>query len=430
MQDPSPTIITPAGSTSPPTTKTKEKKVKKNKPVNLLLSPKQNPNENEEEINKQAEETYTDAAVKIEKSTFKFGNLIEIGEDGIHRGETPKTPHSSSLSTTSSGGSNPDFTQVSSTSTGIEQHIQYEDLEEICKLGRGASATVSKVMHKKTKQIYAMKRINVELEDQKPKLIVAEFKALYNSDCPYIINLYDAYYRQGCILMILEFMDCGSLEDLLKVCKRVPEPILSRMCYQILTGLHYLHTEKKIVHRDIKPANILVNSTGRVCLADFGMAGFSKSQNQLQAIQQTAKWETFCGTFTYMSPERIRGQPHSFDSDIWAFGLTMAECYLGYFPFTFTTSSIWDMINHLEKSTEKPFVLEGASEELQDFIFSTLKFQRKQRPSAADLLNHAFIKKYQHKKDSFLEKWIYLSYIKTKQTLRKKDSARIIPCDE
>jgi len=47
------------------------------------------------------------------------------------------------------------------------------------------------------------------------------------------------------------------------------------------------------------------------------MAGMQKAQQYIQAIQQTAKWDTFCGTFTYMSPERIKGQPHSYDSDIW-----------------------------------------------------------------------------------------------------------------
>jgi len=46
-------------------------------------------------------------------------------------------------------------------------------------------------------------------------------------------------------------IDCGSLEDILKTCERIPESILSRMCEQMLIGLDYLHSAKKIVHRDI-----------------------------------------------------------------------------------------------------------------------------------------------------------------------------------
>ena len=72
------------------------------------------------------------------------------------------------------------------------------------------------------------------------------------------------------------------------------------MCEQMLIGLNYLHTVKKIVHRDIKPANVLIHSSGRMCISDFGMSGMAKSQKYIQAIQQTAKWDTFCGTFTYM----------------------------------------------------------------------------------------------------------------------------------
>ncbi len=115
-------------------------------------------------------------------------------------------PDFSTSSINSPGGSTISSVSTNCSFVNSDQHIQYEDLEEICKLGRGASATVSKVVHKKTNQVYAMKRINVDLHDQKPKLIVSEFKALYNSDCPYVMTLYDAYYRNGCILMILEFM--------------------------------------------------------------------------------------------------------------------------------------------------------------------------------------------------------------------------------
>jgi serine/threonine protein kinase len=44
-------------------------------------------------------------------------------------------------------------------------------------------------------------------------------------------------------------------------------------------------------------------------------------------------WDTFQGTYAYMSPERIKGSDHSLDSDIWALGVTLAECALGRFPF-------------------------------------------------------------------------------------------------
>ncbi|KAG2388845.1 hypothetical protein C9374_000284 [Naegleria lovaniensis] len=423
------------------TTTPRSKKPKKNKPTNLILTPTIEENSAISiEVIKKAEETYVDEAVKINDGRFRFGDQIEIGQDGIYSMMTQETfeTESSMLEVPD----NSSITTVNSPSTAStfylnpDQHMQYEDLQEVCKLGRGASATVSKVVNKKTNQVYAMKRINVDLQDQKPKLIVSEFKALYNCECPYVMTLYDAYYRQGCIFMILEFMDCGSLEDILKTVGKIPEVILSRMCEQMLIGLNYLHTVKKIVHRDIKPANVLVHSSGRVCIADFGMSGMAKSQKYVQAIQQTAKWETFCGTYVYMSPERIKGQPHSYDSDIWAFGLTVAEMFLGFFPFILSSSStIWDMINHLEKTNEAPFPLEGASDDFKDFVYSTLRFHRKERPSAASLLSHPFITKYKHKKPSFVEKWLYYSYIIPKQlakgkTMMKAEQDGVHSCED
>lgn len=146
------------------------------------------------------------------------------------------------------------------------------------------------------------------------------------------------------------------------------------------------------------------------------MAGLERSQKYLQNLQQTCKFETYCGTHAYMSIERIRGQPHSYDSDIWSFGLTIAEAFLGVFPFVLSANaSIWDMLNFLEKSTDAPFPLEGASDEFKDFIYSTLRVNRKERPSATSLLQHPFIVKYRHKKPQFLEKWIYYSYIAPRQ---------------
>lgn len=54
------------------------------------------------------------------------------------------------------------------------------------------------------------------------------------------------------------------------------------------------------------------------------MAGYKSGKNV---------FTTFQGTFTYMSPERIKGLEHTFNSDIWSIGVTVAQCALGYFPF-------------------------------------------------------------------------------------------------
>ena len=103
--------------------------------------------------------------------------------------------------------------------------------------------------------------------------------------------------------MILELMDCGSLHDIISFISntvQVTESILLEIAIQIVKGLEYLHTVKKIVHRDIKPANILLNHKGVVKLADFGMAGVKFNDDSLRKTAE-ADWYTFQGTITYMS---------------------------------------------------------------------------------------------------------------------------------
>ena len=77
-------------------------------------------------------------------------------------------------------------------------------------------------------------------------------------------------------------MDCGSMETIINVLNqlagenfvpKMPELVISRIMFQILNGIHYLHTVKKQMHRDVKPDNILINSElGEAKLSDFGIS--------------------------------------------------------------------------------------------------------------------------------------------------------------
>jgi serine/threonine protein kinase len=120
-------------------------------------------------------------------------------------------------------------------------------------------------------------------------------------------------------------MDGGSLSDVTYSLKFIDEKVLKVAAKQILLGLQYLHSEKKIVHRDIKPSNLLVNRKGEVKISDFGVSG--------QLANSVAKCDCWVGTVTYMSPERIKGESYSFDSDIWSLGLSLLECAIGRFPY-------------------------------------------------------------------------------------------------
>jgi mitogen-activated protein kinase kinase 1 len=123
----------------------------------------------------------------------------------------------------------------------------------------------------------------------------------------------------------MEYMDLGTLEDLIVPNSNFAEGPLGQISYQILKGLEYLHKVKHIVHRDIKPSNILINSNGEVKLADFGVSATIKSTVDNRT--------TFIGTARYMSLERLKGETYPPNSDVWSVGLSILECALGIFPY-------------------------------------------------------------------------------------------------
>lgn len=201
--------------------------------------------------------------------------------------------------------------------------LVYDELDMGDMIGRGSSSVVIHGVHAPTGTPLALKIINL-FDKSKREQLIREVITLYDAQCPNLITFYGAFYREGAITIALEYMDGGSLANVLNQVGPIPEQVLANIAYQILWGLAYLKHEKR-VHRDVKPSNLLINSQGEVKVTDFGVSA------ELQS--SIAMCGTFVGTFKYMSPERIQNRPYSFASDIWSFGIVLHECATGRYPF-------------------------------------------------------------------------------------------------
>ncbi|KAG6521381.1 mitogen-activated protein kinase kinase kinase 1-like [Zingiber officinale] len=149
---------------------------------------------------------------------------------------------------------------------------------------------------------------------------------------------------------------------------------------QILEGLNYLHNQH-VVHRDIKCANILVDANGWVKLADFGLA---KEISKLN-------WTKSCkGTVYWMAPEVVKTKPYGPSADIWSLGCTVLEMLTRRPPYP---NLEWVEAFFKIGRGELPVIPNSLSAEARDFIKRCLRFNPDDRPSAAQLLKHPFVKR-------------------------------------
>ena len=115
-----------------------------------------------------------------------------------------------------------------------------------------------------------------------------------------IIRIYDFGGDKDAFYIAMEYIDGANLEELLAGRQPLPAAIGLMIALQALKGLHYAH-QKGIVHCDVKPGNILVSKTGRVKIADFGLA---HSNTQLGNIPAAGKLFV---TPAYLPPEQAQG---------------------------------------------------------------------------------------------------------------------------
>jgi len=262
-------------------------------------------------------------------------------------------------------------------------------------LGRGACSTVHPgiIVDREYERYCAIKMFNI-LDDKQNHQLVQEMKALVRSSqdkCPNIIEFLGAFQKpHGRINVILEFMNRGSLQDIIAM-ERLrltlngsgdgglfPERVVASIAFQILEGLNYLHG-LNYAHRDLKPSNILLNSNGQLKLSDFGiMEELPSPTSQINGVE---------GTIKFMSPGRLRGDPYGLESDIWSFGLVLLECASQY-RFWDSLSQV-EMLQLLEEQGSKVLISAGRghlSKRFVDLISLVLQTDSSKRVGAEEVM--------------------------------------------
>ena len=298
-------------------------------------------------------------------------------------------PSSSSANSNSNSNSNSAATSSSEETSNHRNRnantlcFHYSQLERANRIGSGTGGTVYRVIHKPTGRVFALKVIYGNHDDSVRRQICTEIEILRDVDNPNVVKCHDMFDHNGEIQVLLEYMDRGSLEGM----HIANERQLSDLARQILAGLAYLH-RRHIVHRDIKPSNLLLNTRNQVKIADFGVS---------RILAQTMDpCNSSVGTIAYMSPERINtdlndGQYNAYAGDIWSFGVSILEFYMGRFPFAVSRQGDWASLMCAICMSQPPEAPANASREFRDFISCCLQREPSRRWTASKLLRHPFI---------------------------------------
>ncbi|XP_021360086.1 probable serine/threonine-protein kinase pXi isoform X2 [Mizuhopecten yessoensis] len=283
--------------------------------------------------------------------------------------------------------------------------IQYER-----SLGKGAYGSVFLIRNELNGERYALKRIDFNGNEEECIQARKEAEILSKLNHGNVLKYIESFEDEDTLNIVTEFCEGGDLEDYLRERKgrQLAEQHIALWIYQVVLGLQYIH-EQNILHRDLKTKNLFLTDSLNIKVGDLGIAKVLDGEK--------AKAMTFVGTLTYMSPEQFQHKPYNHKADVWSFGCCAFEMVA--LRRAFNSPVLFQNVQNIQNG-KLPEFPDGYTASLKDLVFSMMRTEPKQRPSATKLLQHSLLQEASNWK---IQDVLVLSEMETKGKPNK--SARL-----
>lgn len=220
------------------------------------------------------------------------------------------------------------------------------DLEIRREVGRGGMGVVYEALDPTLNRKVAVKTLSPHLlgDAMAKARFVREAQAAAALTHENVVAIHAISEAAGRPYLVLQFIEGESLAQRLNREGRLPFEEVVRLGMQAAKGLAAAH-ERGLIHRDIKPGNLMLDRSGTLRIADFGLA---RQMNQ-DSITEAG---SFAGTPAFMSPEQIAGMPLDARSDLFSLGVTLYYASTGVLPFA--AESPFAVADQVRQARPKP----------------------------------------------------------------------------
>lgn len=206
----------------------------------------------------------------------------------------------------------------------------FPTLDQISLVGTGGMGAVYRARQKGLDRWVALKLLPDEVGSHVKFALrfTREARALAKLNHPNIVSVFEFGKEDDTYYFLMEFVDGPNLRELIKAGDLKPEQALA-IVPDLCDALQYAH-DNGVVHRDIKPENILLDHSGKVKIADFGLSRLVSDDSAEPTLTATHQ---VMGTLRYMAPEQMEGA-HQVDhrADIYSLGVVLYEMLTGELP--------------------------------------------------------------------------------------------------